>query len=314
MNNTSTLTYPAFQSTDYLKALSGLSGFKSLISYSKSRPDTFFLGTRIQEGNGIKAFFSKRIIVYADFSSFHNNEDAMELIKTFVNEQARKAIYIEIRNLSSPSVFIPDLNKLGFSYHPHLNAFIPIENKSVEEVMNVFTYNRKRECKLSLKEGTLYEEASNEIDVKALYSILANLYKNKVKLPLPSYDYFLAIYKSNIGKVFIVKHGDKVIGGSFCLFDQQTIYTLYYCGISDYHKKIFPTHLAVLAVIEWGIHQNIKKVDLMGAGKPHEHYGVREYKKQFGAEVVEYGRFVYISNPILYKIGKIGVSLLKKLK
>ena len=53
--------------------------------------------------------------------------------------------------------------------------------------------------------------------------------------------------------------------------------------------------------------------DMMGAGKPDEGYGVRDFKARFGGKLVEEGRFVHIAHPLLYKIGKWGVKLLKKI-
>ena len=50
----------------------------------------------------------------------------------------------------------------------------------------------------------------------------------------------------------------------------------------------------------------------MGAGKPDEAYGVRDFKARFGGEQVEHGRFLYINKPLLYRVGKFGVKLLKK--
>ena len=53
---------------------------------------------------------------------------------------------------------------------------------------------------------------------------------------------------------------------------------------------------------------------MMGAGKPDDGgYGVRDFKLKFGGELLELGRYVYVSNPLLFNIGKLGVKLMKKL-
>ncbi|MCH7973680.1 MAG: hypothetical protein IH949_07305 [Bacteroidetes bacterium] len=58
------------------------------------------------------------------------------------------------------------------------------------------------------------------------------------------------------------------------------------------------------------LNNNLKYFDFMGAGKPTDTYGVREFKSKFGGELVNYGRFVNINNPFLFKVGKIGLHLL----
>ena len=50
----------------------------------------------------------------------------------------------------------------------------------------------------------------------------------------------------------------------------------------------------------------------MGAGKPNEDYGVRDFKLQFGGELVEHGRYNNIFNPSLYKIGLLGIKIMAK--
>jgi lipid II:glycine glycyltransferase (peptidoglycan interpeptide bridge formation enzyme) len=53
---------------------------------------------------------------------------------------------------------------------------------------------------------------------------------------------------------------------------------------------------------------------MMGAGAPGDGgYGVREFKAKFGGELKEFGRFKYVSDKFLYNVGKVGVSLMKRL-
>lgn len=56
------------------------------------------------------------------------------------------------------------------------------------------------------------------------------------------------------------------------------------------------------------------RFDMMGAGAPSDGgYGVRDFKAKFGGQLVEHGRFKYILNKPLYKLGTIGVQLIRKL-
>lgn len=52
---------------------------------------------------------------------------------------------------------------------------------------------------------------------------------------------------------------------------------------------------------------------MMGASAPDEESGVRDFKARFGGQLVEYGRFRCVCNPIRYKLGSLGVKLLKRL-
>jgi lipid II:glycine glycyltransferase (peptidoglycan interpeptide bridge formation enzyme) len=52
----------------------------------------------------------------------------------------------------------------------------------------------------------------------------------------------------------------------------------------------------------------------MGAGIKSEEYGVRNYKKQFGGDLYESGRFRYIFKPRLFQLATTIIDFQKKLK
>ncbi len=269
----------------------------------------------LQQQKGIKSFFSRRAIIYGGPLLGFNNPDALDKLLQHINlDLHKKVIYFEIRNFKDYSSYFEIFSKNKWKYVPYLNFQLPFENKSLDDLIGGMKYNRRREIKLSMKEGCVYGDAKNEDEIRDLYKILFDLYRTKVKLPLPSIEYFIKLFNSHIGKVFVVKHNEKIIGGAFCLYSPNLlIYTLYYCGIRDYNKKIFPTHLAIVAAINFGINNKMSGLDFMGAGKPNEEYGVRNYKSEFSGSLVEYGRFCRIKKPIIYEIGKLGMKILKKI-
>lgn len=268
----------------------------------------------IQKENGLKAYFSRRGIIYGGPLYSPDRPEALTyLVKSINSILGQKTIYLETRNLfdytSEKSVF----KEFGWNYIPYVNYQIHLQGRDLPSILSGMHYNRRREIRMSLEEGARYEECSNEVDVKAFYTILRNLYRDRVKLPLPSLDYFMAFFRSGTAKIFTVKHRDEVIGGCFCpVLPGHSVNTLYYCGERHYHRKIYPTHLAVLAAIEYGISHGIPLLDFMGAGKPGIEYGVRNYKKEFGGVQVEYGRFLKINQPALYCLGKFGLTVLSK--
>jgi len=78
-------------------------------------------------------------------------------------------------------------------------------------------------------------------------------------------------------------------------------------------KDIYPSVLATWAPIQYAANKGLKYFDFMGAGKPDEEYGVREFKSKFGGELVEFGRFERIHKPFLFKFGKFGLKVWQKL-
>lgn len=264
---------------------------------------------------GIKGYFSRRAIIY-DMPLFTDKTSLIFLLNHIDKYTKRRSIYTEIRNYSKIDRQPKELfTQLKWDYLDYMNVNIPVDGNSLEEVLLKMDSERRRQIRKSMKEGANCELASNEADIKVLYGILKDLYTTRVKVPIPDLDYFINLYHSKIGKVFIIKHDGDIIGGSFCLFyPEKAIYTLYYCGLKDYSKKIRPTNLAVYGIIDFAISNKLKAVDLMGAGRKHEKYGVRDFKQAFGGEFFESGRFLKINSKLLYKLGKKVLELKQRIK
>lgn len=267
----------------------------------------------LQQEKGVKGYFSRRGIIYGG-PLLTDLASSKHLIDDLTNRYNKKLIYIEIRNFF-------DFNKYknifsAWSFSEHLNVQLKLEEvKDVDDYLKTLKYNRRREIKQSLKHGATFNECTTEADLKTIYNILQELYRDRVKLPLPPFEFFKKMLNQQNFIIFKVQHENKIIGGAICTYKyEKKIYTMFYCGIRDYHKKIFPTHLAVLAAIDFGIKSKLAEVDFMGAGKPDIEYGVRDYKLKFGGELVNHGRYVLVLDKKRYKLGHIGIKLLAKLK
>jgi hypothetical protein len=269
-----------------------------------------------REHKGIMGYLTARATVWGGPlvgpGAWEEQKIAKNLIETFTQIARSKVIYTEFRNLYEnryESLF----RERGYNYLPYINSLIILKERSVEDVLSSMSYNRRREINLSVAENGWYGETKSIEDTGAFYKILEQLYEGKVKIPLPPFTFFRNIHESSSGKIFIVKDHEQVIGGAACmLFEQKYIYTLYYCGLKDHNQKIFPSHLAIFAAIEYGIRNGFEILDLMGAGRADQKYGVREYKKRFGCQMPEYGRFLKVNNPIVYWLGKEWIAWRRK--
>lgn len=305
-----------FQTREFYQFLNSIEGYSADVFaiVHKNEIQALAVIALLQE-KGLRSKFSRRGIIYGGILVNNSNEKAVELLLQKINNfYIKKLIYLEVRNNFDYSKWRSIFKNNNYAFQEHLNVQIIANKIRYSDVLLNMKYNRRREINMSIKEGAIVKEVQDIVEIEDIYIILKDLYKNKVKLPLPELEYFVKLFKSNFGKVFAVIHENKVIGGSFCLFmPNKSIFTLYYAGIRDYHKKIYPTHLAVIGAINFAEENGLEIVDFMGAGKPNEVYGVRDYKLQFGGALVEHGRFLNILNPGLYNVGKLGLKILSKL-
>ena len=262
------------------------------------------VGYVTKESNPIKQFFTRRAIITGGVVIAANcaKEDVTALLGRIRKDLRPKTIYIETRNFNDYSAWKEAFKAAGFAYKPHLNF-------QVDPSVNNLSDNRKRQLK---KSNAITELAVSESEIKEWYKVLTELYRTKVKTPLWPIEFFLEAYRQGIAKFLLVKYEGRVIGGSMVVADERTVYEWFECGLNAENKDQYPSVMATYAGIQLAHQSGCTRYDMMGAGEPGVPYGVRDFKAEFGGKLVEHGRFLSICKPMLYRIGKWGVKILKR--
>ena len=223
-------------------------------------------------------------------------------------------IYIETRNFNDYSKWRGAFERAGFGYKKHLNFYIDCTDK--EAMWERLSEVRRRQVKKAISNGVeIKSEGISEAEIREWYQILKDLYAKKVKTPLFPLEFFLSFYRKDIGKYLLVKYRGKVIGGMICpIMDGRTIYEWYICGLDNEYREQYPSVMATWAAMEYANEHGLARFDVMGAGVPGVPYGVRDFKAEFGGELVEQGRFLCVCKPWLYRLGTFVVKLLKRKK
>ena len=267
------------------------------------------------EKNPIKQFFTRRAIILG--GPVIANDATDEEVETLMNAVRNQLeigdwkleidvpIFIETRNFNDYSRWKEAFEKAGFAYRPHLNFHVDpkVENLSENRCRQIRKAKTTVEC--------LTNESVSELEIREWYKILSELYRTKVKTPLWPEEFFLEAYRQRIGTFLLVKHEGKIIGGTFCVMDESTVYEWFECGLNNAYKEQYPSVMATYAGMRYAADNGYARYDMMGAGEPGVPYGVRDFKAEFGGTLVEHGRFLHISKPFLYKIGKMAVRILK---
>lgn len=271
------------------------------------------IGYVTKEPHKVKQFFTRRAIIIGGPCLANDCTNAeVEVLTTAVrNEVECKAIYIETRNFNDFSRWKEAFEKAGFVYQPHLDFHIDCTEE--EAMWARLSDNRKRQIKRAMQHGVRIEEAQNEQEIEAWYKILETLYRTKVKMPLFPLSFFLTFYRQRLGKYLLVKHEGQIIGGIMCpVWNGKCIYEWFVCGDDKMYKEQYPSVMATYAAMEYAQKNGLPRFDLMGAGKPDKAYSVRDFKARFGGQEVEYGRWLYVNKPALYKLGELGVKVLRR--
>lgn len=270
------------------------------------------VGYTTQEKNPIKQLFTCRsIIIGGPLLDEHISNNALSALLLTAKRITKNSIYVETRNFHNYSHRRDLFEDCKFQYQPHLNFHV--DTTSVDLVESRLGKNRKRDIKTSIRDGATVIEHPTIEQVRTYYAMLKHLYTTKIKTPLFSWDFFEKLYAHPNGRFILVELNGEIIGGTVCVeLPERCLYEWFVCGRDGEWKSIFPSSLATYAGIRYAAEHGCSRFDMMGAGKPDEAYGVRDFKARFGGEQVEHGRYLCIRKPLLYQIGKLGVKLLKK--
>lgn len=298
-----------FQTPEFYKLFNSVTGISAQsIGVEEGDELISLIVVTLQKESGLKGLFSKRAIIYGGPLIDHYRPDALEiLLKNISCNLPDNPIYIESRNLSDYNSFKDIFIGCGFQYKPWLN--FRIETSDPNRVKTNMSSSRLRQIRKAIKTGVKWEEANDINEVKIFYRMLSGLYKKKIARPLLPEEFFLKFFESGLGKYLLVWYNNYIIGGIMCpILKEKAIYELYICGLDEEYKEQYPSVIATWAAIEYAFHSNIPVFDFMGAGSPDEEYGVREFKARFGGDLFEFGRYIRISNPLLYSLGKLGIK------
>lgn len=301
-----------FQSCSYYRFFNSVSNFKAkAFAVYEGESIKALAVVTIQKEKGLAGYFSRRGIIYGGPLVDDDYPGALDtLLKNISQYSAGEAIYTEIRNLSDYSSLTNFFSGNGFRYIPYLNFRVDTSDKDL--MINRVSGSRLRQVKKAFRRGVECREAENEEEVMQFYLILRKLYKNKLNKPLPRHSFFLNFYNQNLGKFFLVWAERKVIGGIMCpVLEGKALYEFYVCGMDEEYRDFYPSIVATWSAMEYANKCSIPLFDFMGAGKPGEEYGVRDFKARFGGEIVEHGRFLRVNRPFLYNMGKEGLKLMR---
>lgn len=270
------------------------------------------VGYVTKEKNAIRQFFTRRaIIIGGPCLADDCTDEEVEALMAAVRENLQsQAIYIESRNFNDYSRWKSAFEKAGFDYQQHLNFYVNCSD--TEQLWERLSDNRKRQIRKA-ESLVVAELAADEKEIREWYKVLEKLYQTKVKTPLWPVEFFVEAFRQGVGMFMLVKSDGQVIGGSMlAVLEGKCVYEWFECGLNAAFREQYPSVMATYSGMKFAADAHIPKYDMMGAGKPGVPYGVRDFKSEFGGELVEHGRYLSVCKPCLYKLGALGVRMLKR--
>ena len=269
-----------------------------------------------KESKGFWGYFSSRCVILGGPLVKDNDPILVDRLLKKLNQIVRyKAIYTQFRNLFDIEAFQGVFEQNNYTFEPHLDILIDL-NKPFDVLKGTIHKSRLKNLRKSYNKGSVCKIIEDIVEIEKGYELIRQTYR-RIKLPFPDKDLFDNIVRilvpQNLAKCYALYFEDELIGFRVVLTFKQMIYD-YYAGNHPNHTNKYPNDFLILEVLKDGCEQEYEVFDFGGAGKPNIPYGVRDHKMQFGGQLVEYGRFLKVHNKPAYQLGKLGISILKKIK
>ncbi|KKG75748.1 hypothetical protein DU43_13605 [Methanosarcina mazei] len=268
----------------------------------------------IRDAPGLMGSISSRSIINGG-PLFVEGKRGFEALEKLLNYYEKflnnRAIYTQIRNLWSTESSKSTLNSLGYQYEPHLNYLINL-NRPSKEIWGDIHKPRRKGINRAEKVGIEVRKIRNRNEIKDCYKVIEETYKN-VRLPLADISLLESAYDrlsaSGLIDFYLATLEGEVVGSRVVLKYKGFVHD-WYAGSK---QEINYVNEAVVWHMLSEYAGKEKVFDFGGAGHPDKPYGVREFKKRFGGEEVNFGRYEKVHDRSKKELLNLGFKAYKKL-
>lgn len=266
---------------------------------------------------GILGRFTARSIVWGGPIVINDNQEILDFMqKKYILYIGKKVIYSQFRNFwKQEEIDRNCFKKNGFQFESHLNIIVDLK-KTEEELWKEVHSKRRNEIRRAKREGTSVRELKSKNEIEEAFQILSDVYKN-ARVPMHDFSLFRAAYEilhpKGMVHFFGAFNNGNLIGTIFVLCYKDRVYDWYAGSLREYYQ-LYPNDILPWEVFLWARDNGYKFFDFGGAGRPDNPYGVRDYKKKFGGEMVIFGRYEKIHKPLMMKFGKLGLKIWKRIR
>ena len=243
---------------------------------------------------------SSRAVFYAE-PLCHDHPDSMKaLSQLFAHHDARmrrSALFAEVRPLYAPGSERVVLERAGYTYMEYLN-FVNDVTQPVKTIWSNLHKGAQYAIRQCEKRGFVAREVPPEIAIGQLYPLLKLSYKHS-GIPLADRSLFDATAREltprGMTRFFAVYDGETPVAMDVMLTYKDQVY-LWYGGVSRSCEGS-PCSLLRWFELQWAHEHGYAVCDSGGAGWPNIPYGVRDFKRKFGGELVQFGRYRKVYSP-----------------
>lgn len=272
-------------------------------------------GSVICEMKGMLSSFTSRSVIQGAplfVDSERGRKAVQELMVRYNDLIKNKIVYSQIRNMWDISNCREIMDEQGYEYEEHLDFLIDL-GRSENDIWSDIQKSRRKGINRAERDGIVVRNIENKNELDLCYDLVLDTY-NRFKIPIADISLFEAVYDdlsgTGLADFFIAYKDEEAVGARITLNYKDMVYD-WYAGSRqgiDYVDEALVWHILKTNAGKY------KVFDFGGAGHPDKPYGVREFKRRFGGEMVNYGRYEKVHSALRKKVAFTGLSLYNKLK
>ena len=243
---------------------------------------------------------SSRSIFYAEPLCYDNPASVLalqQLLDVHVASVRRTVLYCEIRPLFASGPEREAIESCSYEYLEHLNYLVDV-TKSLRELWASLHRTARQAISQCQRKGLAVREVEAERAVDQLYPLLQQSFDHS-GIPLADKSLFEAaarkLHPHGLVKFFAAYEGPTPVAMDVLLTFKDRVY-FWYAGVNR-STSGSPCSLLRWHEIQWAHENGYAVCDMGGAGWPGIPYGVRNFKRKFGGQLVQYGRFRKVNAP-----------------
>ncbi len=232
----------------------------------------------------------KRCEIYGTGEYFDDTLDKEaifnDILGRLTNEALRNSFLIEFRNLENAMFGYKSFRENCYFAINWLRVRNSLHN--IEKVEERFSPSRIRQIKKGLKNGAQVREVQTKEETHDFARMLHHIYSSKIRRHFPNIKFF-QLLESHLmtkqqSKIFIVTYKEKIIGGSACIYSDDSAYLWFSGGMRKTYALQYPGILAVWKALDDAKQRGYRHVEFMDVGLPFRKHGYREFVLRFGGK------------------------------
>ncbi len=276
-----------------------------IVAYDEMRPIAKILTVIRRCIRLIPPSFIRRCEIYGTGEFFDdevNTEEIFEKMLDYITIiGTQESFLIEFRNLDNSLFGYRAFRETHYFPINWMRVRNSLHNTS--DLLDRVSSSRRRQIKKGYANGAQVFVANKSEDIRSFSKMLKMNYSYNIRKHYPCIEFFEyfdeKIMHSGMGRIFIVKYKEKIIGGSVIVFSGKNAYLLFSGGIKKTHKKLYPGVLAIWEALKYAHNEGYEHLEYMDVGLPFKKHGYRDFVLRFGGQQKSSRRWFRFKWPFL---------------